>query len=46
MEDGKVLDKKKTSKAIVAKGLKVASYEQSETTLPEMAYTLKVTGTG
>ena len=46
MEDGKVLDKEKTTKAIVAKGLGLVSFEQAEIIIPESAYVLAVTGTG
>lgn len=46
MEDGKDLDKEKATKAIVAKKLKVTSYEKTEIPAPQIAYTLKVTGTG
>lgn len=46
MEDDKELDKDKTTKAIVAKGLTVESFEKSETLIPEAGYMLTVTGTG
>ena len=46
MEDGKLLDKEKATKAIVAKGLGLVSFEQAEITIPESAYVLAVTGTG
>ncbi|MEJ6572285.1 MAG: hypothetical protein QNL01_10775 [Akkermansiaceae bacterium] len=46
MEDGKALDKEKTTKAIAAKGLGVASFELADITVPESAYALAVTGTG
>ncbi len=46
MEDGKILDKEKTTKAIVEKGLLVGSFEQAEKAIPEAAYVLAVTGTG
>jgi len=46
MEDGKELDKDKSTKAIVAKGLKLTSYEQGTVETPALAYTLKVTGAG
>jgi len=46
MEDGKTLDKSATEKAIVGKGLKMTSYEKTETVVPDKAYELAVTGTG
>jgi len=46
MEDGKVLDKEKITKAIEGKGLGLASFEQAEKAIPEAAYVLAVSGTG
>lgn len=46
MEEGKALDKDKTSKAIVAKGLAVGSFEKANVAIPEAGYVLAVTGTG
>jgi len=46
MEDGKVLDKEKATKAIESKGLGLASFEKAEQVIPEAAYVLAVTGTG
>ncbi|BDS09013.1 hypothetical protein NT6N_40530 [Oceaniferula spumae] len=46
MEDGKELDKKKSTKAIVDKGLQLNSYEKTDVTIPDSAYNLKVSGTG
>lgn len=46
MKDGMTLDKRKTKKAIVSKGLKMVSLEQSETEIPASAYQLKASGTG
>lgn len=46
MEDGRELDKEKTTKALVAQGLGLASFEKQESAVPEAAYLLTVTGTG
>ena len=46
MENGKTLNKEKSSEALTAKGLKLASFEKTETTIPEAAYQLAVAGTG
>lgn len=46
MKDGKNLDKEKVTKAIAAKGLKVASYKNTEIETPALAYALKVSSAG
>lgn len=46
MEDGKELDETKTKKAIVGKGIKMTSFDKSETEKPALAYQIKVTGGG
>ena len=46
MEDGKVLDKEKTTKAIVGKNLALVSFGTTEKAIPEAAYVLAVSGTG
>ena len=46
MQDGKSLDQSATQKAIVGKGLKMVSYEKTETVVPAKAYQLQVAGAG
>lgn len=46
MEEGKVLDQEKTTKAIEAKGLGVKSFAKSEVAIPESGYALTVAGMG
>lgn len=46
MEEGKDLDKEKTTAAIKGKGLTVDSFEKSQAVIPEAGYVLAVTGTG
>lgn len=46
MDEGKELDKEKTTKALKAKGLPLKSFEKTDTAIPAAAYQLKVAGTG
>ncbi|NWK57077.1 hypothetical protein HW115_15750 [Verrucomicrobiaceae bacterium N1E253] len=46
MDEGKELDKEKTTKAFKAKGLPVKSFEKTETPVPAATYQLMVAGTG
>lgn len=46
MNDGKELDKDKTTQALKQKGLGLASFSKEELVIPEAGYVLAVTGTG
>ncbi|MGB0993937.1 MAG: hypothetical protein ACPG32_15895 [Akkermansiaceae bacterium] len=46
MEDGKSLEKEALTKAVVAKGLQVKSFEKTSVVVPAEAYMLAVSGTG
>lgn len=46
MKDGKELDKEKTSKVLIEKGLPAKTFKKTETPIPAEVYQLAVAGTG